>query len=120
MLSHPSESRRGRWSCAALVLGLLLGGCSRYDPVRDPVAQTSELIGYRVRVTTTEGRVLDFVLRDVTQSQLVGDFHRVRLDKVAQVERWHFDIKRTALLLAATVGVYCALAWYAYSGPRLP
>ncbi len=120
MLSHPSESRRGRWSCGVLALCLLLVGCSRYDPVQDPVAQTSELIGYKVRVTTTEGRALHFVLRDVTQSQLVGDFHRVRLDKVAQVERWHFDIKKTALLLAATVGVYCALAWHAYSGSWLP
>jgi hypothetical protein len=120
MLSHPSESRRGRWSCGALALCLLLGGCSRYDPVQDPVAQTSELIGYKVRVTTTEGRILHFVLRDVTESQLVGDFHRVRLDKVAQVERWHFDIKKTALLLAATAGVYCALAWLLYSRPWLP
>ena len=120
MLSHPSQSRHGRWSCGALALCILLGGCSRYEPVQDPVAQSSELIGYEVRVTTTDGRVLRFVLRDVTQSKLLGDFRSVRLDKVALVERWHFDILRTALLVVGAAVLYSALAYNAYSGSWLP
>ncbi len=106
MLSDRPESRHRRWSCGALALFLVLGACSRFEPIQDPVAQTHELIGYEVRVTTTEGRVLRFVLRDVTQSELVGDLRRVRLDKVAKLERWHFSIVRTALLLVVFAGLY--------------
>jgi hypothetical protein len=106
VVSHRPPSGRGKWSCGALALCLLVVGCSHYEPIQEPVAQTNELIGYEVRVTTTEGHVLRFVLRDVTESELVGDFHRVRLDKVTEVARRHFDIAKTALLFVGLAGLY--------------
>ena len=105
MVSHPRERRR-KWSCAALVVCLLFPGCSRYEPIADPVAQAGELIGYEVRVATTDGGLQRFMLRDVTESELVGDFHRVALDEVAEVGRWHFDTAKTALLFGALAGLY--------------
>ena len=102
---HPTDPRR-TWLCTALALCLLLTGCSRYEPIADPVAQTNELIGYEVRVVTADGGVRRFVLRDITDSELVGDFHRVLLDEVAEVGRWHFDLGKTALLFAALAGLY--------------
>ena len=114
MLSDRPGSHHRRRSCGALALCLLLCACSRFEPVQDPVAQTNELIGYEVRVTTTEGRVLRFVLRDVTESKLVGDLHTVRLKKVAKVERWHFSIMRTALLFVTLAGLYALPALWLY------
>jgi len=96
------------WCCLALALCLVLCGCSRFEVVEDPLAQAHELIGYKVRVTTTDGRVLKFMLREVTESALVGDTSLVLLDKVAQVERWHFDIAKTGLMLVGLAALYFA------------
>ena len=51
-----------------------------------------------------------FVLREVTDTQLVGDLHRVSLENVSQLERWHFSVGRTALLFAACAYVYVSLS----------
>lgn len=90
----------------ALMLCLAVAGCSRFEPVVDPLARTDELIGYEIRVSTAEGSVYRFVLREVTESQLVGDLKRVPLDEVVQVERWHFSAKRTAILVGACAGAF--------------
>jgi len=104
------SSRVGRSSLTVpwMILGLcvLLAGCSHFEQFRGPVAQTQELIGYEVRVTTTEGRVMRFVLRDVTESKLLGDHHAILMEDVAKVERWHFSLLRTALLFVGLAGLY--------------
>jgi hypothetical protein len=115
MLRSSAHMRGHSWRRVALVLCLVLCGCSRFEVVQDPLAQTQELVGYQVRVTTTDGRVLKFALREVTESALVGDTRQVSLDKVAQLERWHFDIAKTALLFLGLAALYFApMLWMSW------
>ena len=105
MPSVPTRARVRRCCALSLVTMLACASCTRLETVPLPQLNADGLVGREVRVTMTDGRVLDFEVEVVTQDSLIGDSGRVALDEIAQVERRGASIWKTAGVAAGVVVV---------------
>jgi hypothetical protein len=87
--------------------------CTQLKTVPSPEVNAQRLVGHQIRVTTVDGRTLQFLLETVTNDALVGApetriihnravvvTERVRLDEVARVEQCQVDFAKTAGVVA--------------------
>lgn len=94
--------RRG---VAAIVLLAFVAACSTTRPVAlgTPSSLAEEVQpGDRVRLTTTDGRKLDFEVVRVEPEALVGDDLQVALDDIAVLEVTEISAGRTAAAVGGT------------------
>jgi hypothetical protein len=92
-----------RWCGPAVALAMLACvSCTRFESVPLPAIDTEELLGRQIRVTTTDGRTLEFELIAVEDDALVGRRERVTFDEISRVERRDVSAWWTA---GAVVGV---------------
>jgi hypothetical protein len=77
--------------------------------------RSEDLVGWQVRVTTTDERVLVFRVIEVTEDTLVGEFQRARFDEVAAVERREYYAGETAGTLAMILGALALLVGLLYA-----
>lgn len=96
----------------AVVLAVLAGvSCTRLERVPLPEIDAEQLVGRPIRVTKTDGRVLEFELTAVSDDALLGRWERVRLDEIAQVERRDVSVWRTAGAAAGVVAAAVAVGF---------
>lgn len=109
-----SKALRGSWRIATVALMLLsCVSCTRIETSPPPDVHAQQLVGHQIRVTTVDGRILEFKVEMVTDNALVGvrtHFTRdrrvrvpeqVRFDEIAALERRDFSFWRTACVVAA-------------------
>jgi len=113
----PRVTRRGARIAVAVGLSLTCASCASLEGVPQPELNAQQLVGHQVRVTTIDGRILEFELTMVTDEGLIGLLDRVRFDEIALVERSDVSVWRTVCLVAGGLSVLAALyvAYVAYS-----
>jgi len=84
---------------AVMAIAMACGSCSYFDAVPNVDVCAQGLVGYEVRVTTLQGRTLEFLLIDVTGDAVVGEFHIVPFDEIRTLERKRVDPWKTIALL---------------------
>ena len=104
--------RRCSWPVILLALACL--SCTRLERVALPQFNADNLVGREIRVTTIDGRVLEFEVEAVTDDALVGRWERVRFDEIAQVERREVSALRTAGAVAGVVAVAAAVGFVVF------
>jgi len=104
-----------RW-CSWLVILLMPAclSCTRLERVALPQYNADNLVGREIRVTTIDGRVLEFEVEAVTDDALVGRRERVRFDEIAQVERREVSVLGTAGAVAGVVAVAAAVGFVVF------
>ena len=100
---------------AAGLLCLVLASCGHFELVPTADVRAEEVVGYQVRVTMTDGRVLLFRVVDVTEDALVGEFQRARFEEVAALERREYGIGETAAAFMVFLGALAVLVGISYS-----
>jgi hypothetical protein len=106
---------RGSWRTLAVAAVMMASlSCTRLETVSSPEVNAQGLVGHQIRVTTTDGRILEFELSMVTDDALVGGSERVRFDEIAVVERRDVSVWRTAAVAAGVVAVSAAVAFVVF------
>ena len=115
MLRSDTPSRRGRFlGVSAVVIAMACASCSAFDTVPSVDVCAHGLVGHEVRVTTVQGRTLEFLLLDVTESGVVGEFHIVPFDQIRTLERRRFDPWNTVAIATGFVAGFIAatVIWF--------
>ena len=101
----------GGGRAAALVIMLMTCvSCTTLEPLSRPDVDGWDAVGHDIRVTTKDGRVMEFRLEMVTETALIGASEEVRFDQIALVERRDLNFWGTAGLVAGVaVGAAGAL-----------
>ena len=88
--------------------------CAHSGAVRPTEAAAQELIGWHIQVTTTDGRILEFQLLDVTEDALIGRSEHVRFDDVASLEWQDTTITRSPWFWVGVgaTSVLLAIVWF--------
>ena len=112
---------RGILQIAALAVVLLgCASCAHLEAVPSTAPSAQQLIGQDIRVTTTDGQILEFRLLDVTEDALVGEFQQVRFDDVALLQRRDSNVLKSACLpvvggmVGAAIGTLLVIVWLLY------
>ena len=93
---------------AGIAVLLACVSCTELKRVPRPEVNAQQLVGHEIRVTTTDGRILEFRLLTVTDDALIGTVAEVSLDEIALVERHDVSLWKTACLV--TGGLAAAYA----------
>jgi hypothetical protein len=100
-----SRTVHGSWCALATAMVMLTClSCTRLERVSLPEIDAQQLVGKQIRVTTTDGRILEFELTAVADDALVGRWERVRFDEIAVVERRDISVWRTVGTAGAVAG----------------
>ena len=105
MLRVRTAQQTLRRGVAAITLLAVVAACSTTRPVAlgTPGSLAEEVQpGDRVRLTTTDGRKLDFEVVRVESEALVGDDLQVALDDIAALEVTEISAGRTAAAVGGT------------------
>ncbi len=95
----------------ATVLLMAFTSCARHEVVSHPGADPRELAGQEIRVTTLDGRVLEFWVAMVTPEAFVGDTHTVPFDEIDTLEVVHpSPLSTLAVVAGSAVGVTVVVA----------
>jgi hypothetical protein len=96
--------------CRSLVFILCISlstGCTTLKPLGVSAAPQSILTqikpGDNVRLTTRDGKVREFKLKEATAHQLVGEDEEVNLSDITDIERREFSAWKTTFLVVGTV-----------------
>lgn len=109
------STSRGTWCIPAVALAMLACvSCARFESVPLPAIDTEGLLGRQIRVTTTDGRTLEFELIAVEDDALVGRWERVRFDEIARVERRDVSAWWTAGAVVGVVAVAAAVGFIVF------
>ncbi len=98
----------------ALVLCVSLAtGCTTFKPLETAEPQTilEEIKpGDELILTTRDGRIREFKVKEATAQQLVGESEAVNLSDITNIERREFSVLKTGGLTVGIVGgVFIAL-----------
>ena len=117
-MSHDKQAAARRRIRILIVgaLSLACASCGGFEsiPISDP--GVGDLVGYQVRATMTDGRTLVFLVIDVTDDALVGEFERARFEDVAVLERREYYAVETVGTVALILGAVALLLGLLYSG----
>lgn len=95
--------------CRVLVFILcmsLASGCTTFKSLAPADAQSAQSLikpGDEIRLTTKDGKVREFTLKEVTARQLVGQNESVNLTEISKIERREFSTGKTVTLAIASV-----------------
>jgi len=84
--------------------------CTRLERVPLPQYDAADLVGHEVRVTTTDGRVVQFEVETITDDAISGDGRSVAFSEIERLERREVSGWRTAGAVTAAVAVAAAAA----------
>jgi hypothetical protein len=106
---------RTRW-CASIMITVLLTctSCARFERVASPELTASDLVGRNVRVTTTDGRVLEFTIQAVMEDALVGSTERVPFNEIARLEQREVSVWKTVAVAVGGVAVVATVAFVVF------
>ena len=101
-----------------LMIASLLSGCTTLHPVSYEPKSISQNLhpGDDIRVTTRDGRVLEFTVKEFTERSISGEKERVALPDILQIERRELNPGKSALLIggiAATAVLIYAITFFA-------
>lgn len=87
----------------------LVTGCTAFKPV--PLAEPQSVMtrirpGDTVRLTTRDGVVHEFKVKEATAEQLTGENERVELSAVSAMERREFSTWKTASMVALSTIIF--------------
>ena len=109
-------------SIVLLVCMSLATGCTTFKPM---AAANTEVIpsrikpGDEVRLTTRDGRVREFIIKEVTDKQLVGENESVvDLSDITDIERREFSTGKTVGLVGGIIGVVLLIVIIAASNSK--
>ena len=84
----------------------LATGCTTLKPL-EPVESQAVLSrikpGDTLRLTTRDGKVREFIVKEATDRELVGESERVNLSDITDMERREFSTGKTVGLVVGTV-----------------
>ncbi|MDD2736883.1 MAG: hypothetical protein PHF56_23360 [Desulfuromonadaceae bacterium] len=105
----PGKYYRPSVCCRILVFILcicLATGCTTLKSL-EPVEAQSVLSrikpGDTLRLTTRDGKVREFILKEATDRELVGESERVNLSDITDLERREFSTGKTVGLVIGTI-----------------
>jgi hypothetical protein len=93
-----------------LLAALACVSCTRLEAVPLPQYNADDLVGHQVRVTTTDGRVLEFEVATVTDDAISGEGERVEFGEIEKLERRAVSGWKTAAAATGAVAVAAAVA----------
>ena len=110
--------RLGKNAAVLLLNASLVSGCTTLRPVSyEPKSVPQNLNpGDDVRVTTRDGRVLEFTVQEFTEHSISGEKERVALSDIVQIDRRELNPGKSALLIggiAATALLIYAITFFA-------
>ena len=94
----------------ALLVSAACASCTRLERVPLPQYDAADLVGHEVRVTTTDGRVVQFEVETITDDAISGDGRSVAFSEIERLERREVSGWRTAGAVTAAVAVAAAAA----------
>lgn len=101
-IATTDRERRFRAIAAVVVAALVVASCTTTRPI-DPGAPASLVDavqpGDRVKITTRDGRGLEFEVVSVEPDALVGAEQRVARDEIASLEVTHTSVAKTTALV---------------------
>jgi len=97
-----------RWGLPGILVMLACLSCTRLETVPLVRLDADDLLGRPVRVTTTDGRVLEFTVETVTDDALIGATERVGFGEIAHIERREVSVLGTAGVVAGVIAVTVA------------
>jgi hypothetical protein len=111
------DGRSGRlrlFRASIVAIATACASCSAFDTVPNVDVCAEGLIGHEVRITTAQGRTLEFLVLDVTEDAVVGELHVVPFGQIRTLERRRFDPwKVVALTTGFAAGFIAAtIIWF--------
>lgn len=105
----PSRYYRPMVRCRILVFILCISlatGCTTLkslEPLGSQAVLSRIKPGDTIRLTTRDGKVREFILKEATDRELVGESERVKLSDITDLERREFSTGKTVSLVIGTV-----------------
>ena len=105
--------------CRGVVFVLCMSlatGCTTLKPLApaEPESILAQIKpGDTVRLTTRDGRVRDFTVKEATIQHLVGENERVNLSDISDMERREFSTGKTVAIVVGTV-VLAIVAFFVF------
>jgi hypothetical protein len=84
----------------------LATGCTTLkslEPVESQAVLSNIKPGDTLRLTTRDGKVREFILKEATDRELVGESERVNLSDITDLERREFSTGKTVGLVVGTI-----------------
>jgi hypothetical protein len=109
------RSGRGRiLGACTLTIATVCVSCSAFDSVPNADVCAQGLVGHEARITTVQGQTLEFVVLDVTEDAVVGEFHIVPFDQIRTLERRRFDPWKAGALTAGFLAgfITATIIWF--------
>jgi hypothetical protein len=110
--------RLSKNAAVLLLIASLVSGCTTFHPVSYETKSVPQNLhpGDDVRVTTRDGRVLEFTMKEFTERSISGEKEQVALSDIVQIERRELNKGKSALLIggiAATAVLIYAITFFA-------
>lgn len=102
------RARRAVWPL--LLACVTCASCTHLENVPLPQYGADDLVGHEVRVTTTDGRVLQFEVDTVTDDAISGEGERVAFSDIRRLERRELSGWKTAGAVATVLAVAASAA----------
>jgi hypothetical protein len=105
----PSKYYRPLLFCRILIFILCISlatGCTTLkslEPVESQAVLSHIKPGDTLRLTTRDGKVREFILKEATDRELVGESERVNLSDITDLERREFSTGKTVGLVVGTI-----------------
>lgn len=126
------QGNHTKYIAAVLILSLLLCSCTSSKLLKSEYSSDTEQTrlfitkhlseGDRVKIITTDGRRLEFKVREINSEAIIGEEQHVLFSEIARMEKRQFHAGKTGLLVGTVVSVslilfitYCILEIFDFS-----
>lgn len=109
-----TRRKHTKYISSILITSLLLTSCTSSKLLRSEYSSDNEQTrlyitkhlneGDRVKIITTDGRTLDFKVREINSEAIIGEEQQVLFSEIARMEKRQFDAGKSFILVSTIAG----------------